>query len=100
MRFQYVTKKDSKGNIGRYRTWFELFKDEDTGKFVSIKRHKLIKINGEKVVWITQQMKKKENRGGKRKGAGRKAKEPTKTMRVPESKVNEVKDLIKKVKTS
>ncbi len=41
---------------------------------------------------------KKENRGGKRKGAGRKAKEPTKTIRVPESKIEQVKKLIEEDK--
>lgn len=40
---------------------------------------------------------KKKNRGGKRKGAGRpKTKEDTKVMRVPVSKVEEVKNVIKK----
>lgn len=33
--------------------------------------------------------------GGKRKGAGRKKKEPTKVVRVPISKIEAVKDLIK-----
>jgi hypothetical protein len=33
--------------------------------------------------------------GGKRPGAGRKPKEPTTTMRVPKSKVQEIKNLIK-----
>ena len=33
--------------------------------------------------------------GGKRKGAGRKKKEPTKVIRVPISKLEEVKNLIK-----
>lgn len=37
---------------------------------------------------------KKEKRGGKRKGSGRKKKEPTTTLRVPKSKVEEIKDLI------
>jgi hypothetical protein len=41
-------------------------------------------------------LKKKSNHGGKRKGAGRpKTKEPTKVMRVPISKVEAVKKLIK-----
>lgn len=41
--------------------------------------------------------KKKENRGGTRKGAGRpKTKEDTKVMRVPVSKVDEVKKVINK----
>ncbi len=35
------------------------------------------------------------NHGGKRKGAGRKKKEPTKVIRVPVSKLEEVKKLIK-----
>jgi len=45
---------------------------------------------------------KKDNRGGKRKGAGRPKlkdsdkKEPTKVMRVPHSKVDEVNKIIKK----
>lgn len=39
---------------------------------------------------------KKEKRGGKRKGSGRKKKEPTKVMRIPHSKVNEVTKIIKK----
>lgn len=34
--------------------------------------------------------------GGKRKGAGRKKKEPTKTIRVPVSMVDQIKSLIKK----
>ena len=39
----------------------------------------------------------KSRRGGKRKGAGRpKTKEDTKVMRVPVSKVDEVKKLIRK----
>ena len=39
----------------------------------------------------------KKKRGGKRKGAGRpKTKEDTKVMRVPVSKVEEVKTIIKK----
>jgi hypothetical protein len=39
----------------------------------------------------------KNKRGGKRKGAGRpKTKEPTKVMRIPNSKVDEVKTLINK----
>ena len=41
---------------------------------------------------------KKENRGGKRKGAGRTAKykEPTKTIafRVPQSKIEEIKNMV------
>lgn len=41
--------------------------------------------------------KKKETRGGKRKGAGRKkTKEDTKVIRVPLSKVEEINKLIKK----
>lgn len=45
-------------------------------------------------------MKKKSNRGGKRKGAGRPVtKEPTKVMRVPESKVDAVKEFISQPKT-
>jgi len=40
-------------------------------------------------------MKKKENRGGKRKGSGRKKLEPTITMRVPKSLKSEIKKLIK-----
>lgn len=36
------------------------------------------------------------NRGGKRKGSGRKKKEPTKVMRIPHSKVDDVKKIIKK----
>ena len=40
-------------------------------------------------------MKNKLAHGGKRKNAGRKKKEPTKTMRIPLSKVDEVKRLIK-----
>lgn len=38
--------------------------------------------------------KKKENRGGARKGAGRPKKEDTKVIRVPVSKVKEIKHLI------
>jgi hypothetical protein len=38
-------------------------------------------------------MKKKPTHGGKRKGAGRKRKEPTKLMRIRISKVEEVKAL-------
>lgn len=36
------------------------------------------------------------NHGGKRKGAGRKKKEPTTTIRVPVSMVDQIKSLIKK----
>lgn len=39
-------------------------------------------------------MKKKPTHGGARKGAGRKAKEPTKVMRVPISLVEQVRRLI------
>jgi hypothetical protein len=35
----------------RYRTWDEDFKDGDTGKTISVKRHRLIKVNNEKVYW-------------------------------------------------
>jgi len=38
---------------------------------------------------------KKKTHGGKRKGSGRKPKEPTKVMRIPVSKVDQVKALIK-----
>lgn len=39
----------------------------------------------------------KKKRGGKRKGAGRpKTKEDTKVMRIPESKIEQVKKIIKK----
>lgn len=38
---------------------------------------------------------KKPTHGGKRKGSGRKKKEPTKVVRVPISKLEEVKKLIK-----
>lgn len=41
-------------------------------------------------------MKKETTHGGARKGAGRKPKEPTKVMRVPISKVEQVKKLISK----
>lgn len=37
---------------------------------------------------------KKKTHGGKRKGSGRPKKEPTKTIRVPVSKIDEVKDLL------
>lgn len=40
--------------------------------------------------------KKKDKRGGPRKGAGRKTKEPTKVIRIPLSKVRDVKALLKK----
>jgi hypothetical protein len=41
-------------------------------------------------------MKKKKVRGGKRKGAGRPVtKEPTKVMRIPKSKIDQVKKIIK-----
>lgn len=43
-------------------------------------------------------MTKKKTHGGKRKGAGRKKKEPTKVMRIPVSKVEEVKKLIEQGK--
>lgn len=39
-------------------------------------------------------MKKKKTHGGKRKGSGRPKKEPTKTIRVPVSKIVEVKRII------
>lgn len=38
---------------------------------------------------------KKKNHGGKRKGSGRKKKEPTKVMRIPVSKIEAVKALLK-----
>lgn len=41
-------------------------------------------------------MNNKNKHGGKRKGAGRKKGEPTKTIRVPVSKIEEVKKVIKK----
>jgi hypothetical protein len=45
-------------------------------------------------------IKKKDNHGGKRKGAGRpKTKEPTVVMRIPKSKVEAVKKLIGKPQT-
>ena len=40
-------------------------------------------------------MGKKYKHGGKRKGSGRKKKDPTKVIRVPISKIEAVKDLIK-----
>lgn len=40
-------------------------------------------------------MKKKKTHGGKRKGAGRKPKEPTTVIRVPVSKLEQVQKLIK-----
>jgi hypothetical protein len=48
-KFGYVTETDKKGNVYRYRTYFDNFKDEDTGEFVPIKRHHLIKVNGKRV---------------------------------------------------
>lgn len=39
-------------------------------------------------------MKRKKSHGGKRKGAGRPKKEKTKVMRIPVSKVEEVKKII------
>jgi hypothetical protein len=39
-------------------------------------------------------MKKKPKHGGKRPGSGRPAKEPTTTIRVPESLVGEIRELI------
>lgn len=53
MKFTYVTKKDERGNEIRYRCWYEIFKDEDTGEEVKIKRHEKIKVNGVKVVWYS-----------------------------------------------
>lgn len=44
-------------------------------------------------------MSKLKKHGGKRKGAGRKPKEPTKVMRIPISKVSLVSKLIKKLST-
>lgn len=41
----------------------------------------------------------KKKHGGKRKGAGRKPKEPTVVMRIPISKVEAVKKLLKKEKS-
>ncbi len=38
----------------------------------------------------------KKTHGGKRPGAGRKRKEPTKTIRVPVSKLEDIKNLLKK----
>lgn len=42
--------------------------------------------------------KNKTKRGGKRPGAGRKKKEETTVMRVPKSKVEHIKELIKQMK--
>lgn len=42
---------------------------------------------------------KKQTHGGKRTGSGRKKKEPTKVVRVPTSKLEEVKKLIKHIMT-
>lgn len=39
---------------------------------------------------------KKKTHGGKRKGSGRPKKEPTTTIRVPVSKVDEIRSIIKK----
>lgn len=39
----------------------------------------------------------KKTHGGARKGAGRKSKEPTKTIRIPISKLNEVYKIIGKI---
>jgi hypothetical protein len=40
----------------------------------------------------------KKTHGGKRKGAGRKKKDPTKTIRVPVSMINAIKALVEKLK--
>lgn len=56
MRYGYKTiMKD--GKAYRYRTYWQNFKDDDTGELVPIKRHQLIKIDGEKVVWIPSRRK-------------------------------------------
>lgn len=49
MKYTYKTETDKNGNSMRYKCWIEVFKDEDSGKPISIKRHELIKVNGEKV---------------------------------------------------
>jgi len=48
-KFTYTSKVDKKGNVSRYRCWFETFKDEDSGETIKLKRHELIKYNGEPV---------------------------------------------------
>lgn len=58
MKYGYVTKINSKWHSVRYRTWWEKFKDEDTGNFIKVKRHMAIKINGEKVIWLSRPKKK------------------------------------------
>jgi hypothetical protein len=42
----------------------------------------------------------KKNYGGKRKGAGRKKREKTKVMRIPESLVSEIENMLKAYKAS
>ena len=53
MRYTYSSTTDKKGNVTRWRNWKEEFKDEDTGKSVTIPRKEPIKYNGEKLVWYS-----------------------------------------------
>ena len=59
-------------------------------KKMSAARYKRIIEQQHKAHAMQQEMKKKPKHGGKRKGSGRPKGEPTKTMRVPVSKVEEV----------
>ncbi len=62
--YTYKTVTDKNGNVERFRCWDENFKDEDSENVITIKRHQLIKLNGEKVVWFSnselKQMSKKQ----------------------------------------
>lgn len=51
-KYTYKTVKTKGGNVHRFRCWTENFKDEDTGQLIPIDRHRLIKVNGKKVVWM------------------------------------------------
>jgi hypothetical protein len=50
-KYGYKTEIDSEGNVKRFRIWNETFTDLDTGKDITIKRHRMIKFNGDPVRW-------------------------------------------------
>jgi hypothetical protein len=58
-KFSYKTETDKKGNVIRYRCWQEFFKDEDSGKLISIQRKQMIKCNGQAVAWYPNRLLKK-----------------------------------------
>lgn len=45
----YKTEVDKKGNELRYKVWYDTFTDDDTGEDIKVKRHRLVKVNGDRV---------------------------------------------------